>query len=82
MELFLIGENGTLSPASGVGAKRNRKKSTRVAAGVGLGKTDSSSSLREEIRLMLYLSSRIMEAEEKSVSKKEVFSDSLASRCA
>jgi len=81
MELFLVGEHGGVVSTSGKEAvKRTRR--TRVKHSVGSGEIDDHSSLREEIRLMIYLASRSLKNGQESVSETMKRSDSLSSRCA
>ena len=83
MELFLVGEHGGVVSTSGKeSVKRARRTRTRGTKGVGLEKNGYSSSLREEIRLMLYLASRTMKDGQEPVSETTEFADSLSSRCA
>ena len=78
MNLFLIGKNGDASPALMDGSmRRGRRKSVRV----GLAKEADPALLREEVRLMLYLSSRAL-SEEVSAPKQEQVVGALSSRCA
>jgi len=81
MEMFLIGESGNPIPVSGKEAmKRGRRSSARV--GVGLPKNSCSSSVREEILLMLHLASRTVKNGGELTSEKAERSDALSSRCA
>ncbi len=83
MELFLIGSNGELAGIS-------KRKKTLVKGPSRTGKSRlpfeksklSPSSLREEIRLMLYLSSRLVN-EGKALKSQDVgVTSSLSSQCA
>jgi hypothetical protein len=83
MELFLIGSN---SGSAGVSKERKTlvKGLSRTGKGrLPFGKAKTSpSSLREEIRLMLYLSSRLVNEGKALKSEDLNVTDSLSSRCA